>query len=168
MRLLLLVPILFIVISCSNNANNKGDDDSTRLRELPVDSSEADVEELSKEDYYVWKVDSEEKTMRRNPKLETGSLGVDTLITGLNETYPQIKLEKIKQSKDTLYLQIKEADYLTEQMGSAGSEAYLANAIINLTSAKGVKFVSIDFEMGSHAMPDVWSKESFQGYKVVQ
>ncbi|HUC82265.1 MAG TPA: hypothetical protein VMR70_15275, partial [Flavisolibacter sp.] len=115
-----------------------------------------------------WKVDADQKTIRQNPKLVQPVLSVDTLIAGLNEMYPKVKLEKVKQSNDTLYTQIKEADVLTEQMGSAGSEQYIAQAVLNLTSAKGVKFVRIDFEMGSHAMPDTWSKENFKGYKVVQ
>lgn len=168
MRILFSILALALLFSCSNNANDRTADDSTRIRELPVDSSEADIEELSKEDFYIWKVDNEDKTMRRNPKLGDDELGVDTLIIGLNEMYPKIKLEKIKQSHDTLYTQIKNADYLTEQMGSAGSEAYLAQAVLNLTAAQGVNFVRIDFEMGSHAMPDVWGKNSFKDYKVVQ
>ena len=168
MRIFFAVLILALLFSCSNNADNKTEDDSTRIREIPVDSTEADIEELSKEDYYIWKVDNEEKTIRKNPKLGDDVLGVDTLIIGLNEMYPKIKLEKVKQSNDTLYTQIKEADYLTEQMGSAGSEAYLAQAVLNLTAAPGVNYVRIDFEMGSHAMPDVWSKQSFKNYKTVE
>ncbi|RYF84325.1 MAG: hypothetical protein EON98_09525 [Chitinophagaceae bacterium] len=82
--------------------------------------------------------------------------------------YPNIRLEKVKQSNDTLYTQIKNANYLTEQMGSAGSEQYIAQAVLNLTSAPGVKYVRIDFEVGSHAMPDVWSKENFKDFKEVE
>ena len=168
MRITFSLLLLTLLLACNNNADNKSDGDSTRLREIPVDSSEADVDELTPDDFYVWKVDSEEKTIRQNPKLAEPVLSVDTLIAGLNEMYPKVKLEKVKQSNDTLYTQIKEADVLTERMGSAGSEQYIAQAVLNLTSAKGVKFVRIDFEMGSHAMPDVWSKESFKGYKVIQ
>ena len=168
MRIILTILLLGFLVSCNNSADKNDTDDSTRLRDLPVDSSEADVEELSPEDFYVWKVDSDGKTMRQNPKPAAAALGVDTLIAGLNEMYPKVKLEKVKQSNDTLYTQIKEADVLTEQMGSAGSEQYIAQAILNLTSAKGIKYVRIDFEEGSHAMPDVWSKENFKDYKVVQ
>ena len=167
MRILFSFLALILLFSCSNNADDKTGDDSTRLRELPVDSSEVTVDELTTEDFYVWKVDNDEKTIRKNPKLGDDVLGVDTLLIGLNEMYPKIKLEKVKQSGDTLYTRIKDADYLTEQMGSAGSEAYLAQAVLNLTSANGVNYVRIDFEMGSHAMPDVWSKKSFADYKEI-
>jgi hypothetical protein len=139
-----------------------------RIRELPADSSEADIQELSKDDFYVWQVDSDQKTIKQNPKLHEAALGIDTLITGLNEMYPRIKLEMVRLSNDTLYTQIREANVLTEQMGSSGSEQYIAQAVLNLTSARGVKYVRIDFEEGSHAMPDVWSKENFKDYKIVQ
>lgn len=168
MRIVFSLLLLSLLFACNNDADNKSADDSTRLREIPVDSSEVTVDELTPDDFYVWKVDADQKTIRQNPKLVQPVLSVDTLIAGLNEMYPKVKLEKVKQSNDTLYTQIKEADVLTEQMGSAGSEQYIAQAVLNLTSAKGVKFVRIDFEMGSHAMPDTWSKENFKGYKVVQ
>ena len=168
MRVFLFFLFLLFVVSCNNKASNPSENDSTRIRQIPVDSSDVSIEELTREEFYVWKVDSEAKTLRKNPKLADATLGIDTLIAGLNELYPKIKLEKVRQSNDTLYTQIKEASYLTEQMGSAGSEQYIAQAVLNLTSAKGVKFVRIDFEFGSHAMPDVWTKESFKDYKVVQ
>jgi hypothetical protein len=168
MRIIFSILFATILFSCSNNANDKAEDDSTRIREIPGDSSEGSIEELDEDDFYVWKVDAEEKTMRKNPKLAEASLSVDTLIIGLNEMYPTVKLEKVKLSHDTLYTQIKDSDYLTERMGSAGSEAYIAQAVLNLTSAQGVKFVRIDFEMGSHAMPDTWSRENFKDYKPVQ
>lgn len=168
MRTIALIILVTVFVSCNNSADKNDSGDSTRLRDIPVDSSEADVEELSKEEFYVWQVDSDGKTIRQNPKLTEAVLGVDSLITGLNTMYPNVQLEKVKQSNDTLYTQIKQADYLTEQMGSAGSEQYIAQAVLNLTSAKGVKYVRIDFEEGSHAMPDVWSKESFKDYKIIR
>lgn len=168
MRILFSILLLALISSCSNNANEKAADDSTRIREIPVDSNDVDIAELSKEDFYIWKVNSEEKTISKNPKLGDDVLSVDTLIIGLNEMHPKVKLKKIKQSNDTLYTQIKNADFLTEQMGSAGSEAYIAQAVLNLTSAAGVNYVKIDFEMGSHAMPGAWSRKNFTEYKEVQ
>jgi hypothetical protein len=168
MRPLSILLFSFILASCNNNAKQTGEDDSTRLREMPADSSDVSIEELSKEDFYVWKVDSDQKTIQKNPRLTATSMGVDTLIIGLNEMYPNIQLDKIKLSNDTLYTEIKNSGYLTERMGSSGAELYIAQAIINLTSVPGINFVKIDFEMGSHATPDVWSKDDFKDYKEVQ
>jgi len=167
MRILFIILSLTLIFSCSNSANDNAVNDSARIRELPDDSSEADIIKLSKEDFYVWRVNADNKTIRKNPAITDQYLNVDTLIVGLNEMYPNIKLEKIKQGNDTLYTQIKNAAYLTDQMGSAGPEAYIAQAILNLTSIKGINFVKIDFEPGSHAVPDVWSREHFKDYKEV-
>ena len=158
---------LFVLSACNNSADQESKKDSAHLL-YPVDSNDVDIVELGKEDFYNWKVDNEEKTVQKNPKLGDDVLGVDTLIIGLNELYPRVQLEKVKLSNDTLYTRIKNADFLTEQMGSSGSEQYIAQAVLNLTSANGVKYVRIDFEMGSHAMPGVWSKEDFKDYKEMQ
>ena len=168
MRILISILCLALIFSCSNSANDKAINDSARSHELPDDSNEADVIELSKEDFYVWQVDNDKKTIKRNPRITDHYLNADTLIIGLNEKFPKIKLEKLKQSNDTLYTQIKDATFLTEQMGSSGAEFYIAQAVLNLTAVTGVKYVSIDFEMGSHATPDVWSRAKFEDYKEIQ
>jgi hypothetical protein len=168
MRNIFIFLLVTVVWACNSNTRSTTEADTTKIRELPADDDEVTVDELTKEDFYVWKVDIDNKTVHKNPKLKTETLGIDTLITGLNEMYPRVKLEKLKQGHDTLYTQIREADVLTEQMGSAGSEAYIAQAVLNLTSAKGIRYLRIDFEMGSHASPDVWSKEDFKDYKPVQ
>ena len=168
MRVVFSLLLLCFLFSCSNNADDKSANDSARLREIPADSSETEIVELGKKDFYTWQVNSDEKTIKKNPKLGDDVLSADTLLIGLNEMYSNIRLEKVKQSNDTLYTLIKNANYLTEQMGSAGSEQYIAQAVLNLTSAPGVKYVRIDFEVGSHAMPDVWSKENFKDFKEVE
>ena len=114
---------------------------------------------------YIWAKDFDKKTKEKNPYLKKQYQHVDSIIKGLNESNPGIKLEKIKFSGDTLYTEIRNSEYLGEQMGSTGAEAYFAEAIINLTSIKGIKYVKIDFHGRSHASPDVWSRDDFKDYK---
>ena len=116
---------------------------------------------------YIWVVDFDKKTKTKNPYLKTQYQHVDSIIKGLNESNPGIKLEKLKISADTLYTEINNSEYLGEQMGSSGAEAYFAEAIINLTSIKGIKYVKIDFQERSHASPDVWSRGDFKDYKEI-
>jgi hypothetical protein len=52
-------------------------------------------------------------------------------------------------------------------MGTGGATFYLAETVINLTSVNNVRFVKIDFEEGSHASPDIWSKEDFSDYEEI-
>jgi len=113
---------------------------------------------------YVWQVDYEHKTKKKNPKFRDGYFNVDNLIKGLNQSYPKIQLDKIKISNDTLYTEIKDSYYLGESIGSYGANAYIADAVINLTSIQNIRYVKIDFEDGSHISPGTWSKEEFENY----
>jgi hypothetical protein len=116
---------------------------------------------------YVWMVDFDKKTKTKNPEFKQAYLNVDTLINGLNQTYPEIILDKIKISGDTLFTEIKDSEYLGERIGSYGAFAYIADVIINLTSVKNINFVKIDFEDGSHISPATWSKKEYENYKEV-
>ena len=78
---------------------------------------------------YIWAKDFDKKTKEKNPYLKKQYQHVDSIIKGLNESNPGIKLEKIKFSGDTLYTEIRNSEYLGEQMGSTGAEAYFAEAI---------------------------------------
>jgi hypothetical protein len=123
---------------------------------------------VSKEQFYIWEVDADKKTKQLNPQLQPEYFNVDTVIMGLNERFPQVQLERRKIGHDTLYAEIKNAEFLTERMGSFGAEHYIAMAVLNLTSANGINFVRIDFTEGSHASPDVWSRQNFAAYKEVE
>ena len=117
---------------------------------------------------YVWLVDFDNKTKKRNPKFKSKYLNVDTLIKGLNELYPNIKLDKVKISGDTLFTNILDSEYLGERMGTSGAAQYLADVIINLTSVDKIKYVKIDFDEGSHASPGIWTAKDFNDYKEIR
>lgn len=163
--------LLLALLSCENNANKESVADSTENNNPAAADTAALGPELPVADrrqYFLWEVDADQKTKKKNPQARPEYGNVDTLITGLNELYPQIRLEKKRLSHDTLYTEIKDAQYLTEQMGSTGSEQYIAQAVLNLTAVKGINYVRIDFAEGSHASPDVWSRKNFSDYKEVK
>ncbi|MFN2458648.1 MAG: hypothetical protein ABR502_10630, partial [Chitinophagaceae bacterium] len=116
---------------------------------------------------YLWSVDFESKTKKRNPAFKKEYMDADTLIKGLNELYPNIKLEKVRISGDTLFTEIKDSEYFGERIGSTGAASYLADVIINLTSINKIKYVKINFDEHSHASPGVWSLKDFSDYKVI-
>lgn len=162
---------LVILMACNNNGKNASTADSAENESGQENDAVALKEEpvvTDKKLFYIWQVNADAKTKTKNPALQNSFYNVDTLITGLNENYPRIKLEKTRLGHDTLYTMIGDAQYLTEQMGSAGAEQYVAQVVLNLTSVQGINYVRIDFAEGSHASPDVWSKESFNDYKELQ
>ncbi len=117
---------------------------------------------------YVWQVDYENKTKTKNVQFQHKYLNVDTIIKGLNNLYPEIQLYKIKISSDTLYTEIKDSYYLGESIGSYGANAYIADAVINLTSVENINYVRFDFEDGSHISQGTWSRAQFKDYVVRQ
>ncbi len=159
--------ILPILLFASCNSNN--DVDSQGIADTvytPISNTTASYEVFEPKGYYVWDVNVEKKTLKKNPAIVTED--IDSVISGLNSQYENILLEKLALRKDTLHLKISNSEYLTNQMGSSGPDQYIAQAVINLVSVPGVKYVHIDFKEGSHAAPGTWSRKDFPGYIIIQ
>lgn len=168
---------LFIVILFFASCGNNSDDVETTVTDSTgkadtVFTALADkgksFEVLGPKGFYVWDVDMEKKTLRKNPALSATNINADSVINGLNRQYENILLEKVSISKDTIKLKIKDSDYLTNQVGSTGAAQYMAQAIINLTSVPGIKYVLIVFKEGSHASPGLYMRKDFPGYIILQ
>lgn len=114
----------------------------------------------------VYDVNAETKTMKKYTEVPDSAFTVIRVVNGLNEKYPSVQLQFIKQSNDTVYVSVPNSDYLSQQMGSAGATAWYADAVINLTSVPGVNYVNIDMKQGSHAAPGVFGEVSYKEYKV--
>jgi hypothetical protein len=167
MNKLFLFCFSIVILSCNSNTGNKTTEEDTASAGAQFRAPELAEQEqkMKRQQYFIWQVDADKKVIVKNPQLQPEFFNVDTLITGLNEMFPEIKLEKLRLSNDTLYTEIKDATFLTQRSGSLGAEQYIAQVVINLTSIEGVRFVRIAFEEGSHASPDVFSKEQFADYK---
>lgn len=170
-RGLILIAGLISILSCNNSNKEveKSNIDSSKL----VDSSYTEIwdsgyEIVHANPLYIWEVNAEKKTLRKNPSLASMNINADSVINGLNREYDQVKLEKISISNGTITLRINDSDYFTNQMGSSGASQYLAQAVINLTSIPGIKFVRLEFKQGSHASPGTWSRRDFPGYIIIQ
>ena len=167
----LILSFLFFACNDSSTELKSVDKDTTRQlinQDISPKVVIADTSKMAGTILYVWLVDFDNKTKKRNPKFKKEYLNVDTLIKGLNELYPNIKLDKVKISSDTLFTKILDSEYLGERMGTNGAALYLANLIINLTSVDKIKYVKIDFDEGSHATPGIWSAKDFNDYKEIR
>jgi len=172
LALLILFACLYLP-SCTNSDERTNNQDAETVDSTYSDTTvsyfekpDSTFEVLGVDSNLLWTVDVEHKTLKK-PKSSLPP-ALNTVIGSLNAQYPEIQLTNPKLNHDTLALQIPNSNYFTNQMGSSGASQYLAQAIINLTSVPGIKYVKLDFEMGSHAAPGIWSKKDFQGYIVVQ
>lgn len=113
--------------------------------------------------YYLWESALNDSTGRLSmKKVETAdSTSTPSILGFTNKAYPRIRLDLVKTSRDTVYLKIEDATFLTQQMGSSGSILYLAAIVYNLTELAGIKYVTLNFEEGDHARPGTYNRESF-------
>ena len=93
------------------------------------------------------------------------SLTATNLINDLNAAWENVKLVLIKTSNDTLYVSIPDSEFLGQQMGSAGAQAYMASTTYNLTELKGIKYVNYSMQAGDHVSPGIFSRKSFENYR---
>lgn len=79
----------------------------------------------------------------------------------LNQAWPGVQIKFVKTSNDTAFIFIPDSKVLTQQMGSAGAESFMISTTYSFTELKGIEQVSISFEEGDHAIPGVYSRNSW-------
>lgn len=72
---------------------------------------------------------------------------------------PKLKLREIKDH--TAFVEIINAEFLTQRMGSSGAEEFLAVATYTLTEAPNIQVVQFIFEEGDHAVPGPYTRKYF-------
>ncbi|MFZ9388019.1 MAG: hypothetical protein ACO25B_09070 [Chitinophagaceae bacterium] len=148
-NLLILISFTALVSSCGSNSAGE------------PEVVEEDTVALS----YSWKAGLNDSTGELEvKKTELGSpdsLTATSMITFLNTKTPNIQLQFVKISGDTIYVSIPDALYLTQQMGSTGPSLYFAETVYNLTEIPGIRFVNFNFEEGDHAAPGVLHRGQF-------
>ena len=114
--------------------------------------------------HYYWEVNPNGRTgveMMKTTPISPDSMSVEMMLSRFNATYPEIQLQYSRVSNDTLFLKIKKASYLTQQMGSSGAAGYLAELTYNFTELNAINFVALSFKAGDHASPGIYSRTDF-------
>jgi hypothetical protein len=78
---------------------------------------------------------------------------------------PKVKLLTVKDQIASV--EVINAEYLTQKMGSSGAQAYLASVTFTLTEDPQIKKVKFIFEEGDHAMPGIYTRQDFKNYLIV-
>jgi len=78
---------------------------------------------------------------------------------------PKMRLQGVV-AEGVAHVEIINAEYLTQRMGTSGAQNYLAAATYSLTEMPGVRRVDFIFPEGDHAAPGVYTRESFRDYAV--
>jgi hypothetical protein len=72
---------------------------------------------------------------------------------------PRLKLIAIKD--DVAVVEVINAEYLTQRMGTTGADTFMAEATFTLTEHKDLSSVEFLFEEGDHASPGLYSRKDF-------
>ena len=137
------------------------------------------------ENDHIWhvEVDSSAGTeaLVRGGKIDAIRNDVEKLVVALNGTdkapgtlrtdgdrepndLPKGRLLSI--TEHTASVEVINAEYLTQRMGSSGAQAYLASVTFTLTENPQIKKVKFIFEEGDHAMPGTYTRQDFKNYKI--
>lgn len=146
-----------IFFSCSAPDQPANSTDSTGITEAETIIEQPDT-------VLFWTVNIEKKEKVRVYKDTAGINDPVSIINGINTIYPDIRLEFVKLSGDTVYTHIDSASAFSDDVGSFGAAEYIAGVVINLTTLPDINYVNLDFPVGSHATPGVYSKSGYAAY----
>jgi hypothetical protein len=113
----------------------------------------------------VYDVNTDTRTWKKFTEVPDSAFTATRIVNGLNQKYPEVQLQLIKQSNDTLYVTVPNNEFLGERMGNAGAVSWFSDAVLNLTGVPGVTYVNMQMEKRSHALPGVFKKEDVKGYQ---
>lgn len=151
--LVLAALVLVTACKCGNDRNQPTAADSTLV--IP-------------DTLLVYDVDAESKTINPYTEVPDSAFTAERVVNGLNAKYPDVQLQLLRQGGDTVFVAVPQSEHLGERMGSAGAMAWYADAVLNLSAIPGVRYVNIEMEKHSHALPGTFSKEDFPDFKVAQ
>jgi hypothetical protein len=77
---------------------------------------------------------------------------------------PRLRLQSVEAGM--AHVEIINAEYLTQRMGTSGAQNYLAATTYSLTEAAGIRGVVFIFPEGDHAAPGAYTRENFKDYAV--
>jgi hypothetical protein len=155
-----------LFFSCNSNQNDtvktppEQEVTDTVSSENPVDSMRTIINRSM-----IWTVQpqgSEKQKLKAPDSTQINTYSSAQLIDLLNANYPDIHLDFVKISHDTMYVKIPDSNVLANQIGDTGAENYLASTTYTLTEMKNIHFVKIDMKAGDHAEPGVYSREDFK------
>ncbi len=110
----------------------------------------------------IWIYDSMLDTIVQVSAVNQDTLTSQNIIQRINAKHQnKVKLDFLKTSHDTVFVSIENSTFLTQQMGSTGSQEFLISATFNLTEMRKINYVNFDFEEGDHAVPGTYCREQF-------
>lgn len=156
-KAILLSAVLFLIFGC-RNSNSDGE-----IKDTEQTDTLAPTEKLETDAIWDFQYDTitDRSNLVKSDTYNTENLGIEDIVQIINTTWPEVQIEYIKTSQDTIFIRIPNSSELTQQMGSTGAQQFLTAATYSLTELDDIKYVSFDFEEGDHAVPGVYHRGSW-------
>ncbi|MFH0761096.1 MAG: hypothetical protein V2A67_06300 [Bacteroidota bacterium] len=166
-----IIILVLLFVSCKNKGTSKSSNqqdtvsesvssdslqfqDSIRL----INSSKPDIE-LTRA---IWVYDVMADTIVQIKEVNRDTLTSEKLIDLINTEYnDQVHIDFSRIAGDTIFIVIKNPDYMTQQMGSSGADAFMISTTFTLTELPGIEYVNFDFQEGDHAAPGTYSRKQY-------
>ena len=169
-KLLTLFSVCLLFFACNSTDDKTEETTQETTQETSVDTITANNKESDSaltviSSPLIWTVDEqdpENEKMIKPHDVRLDTFSSVNLVELINKNYPEIHLDLLKVSHDTMYVKIPKSDKLTQQMGSTGAQNYMASATYTLTEFKNVKYVNFNMKEGDHAGPGVFSRVDFK------
>lgn len=162
-RLLFSLSVIILFASCQNEKPVEQSSSDARIEEPTTIPKEAD-KTLDVPWIAVFNDSTQLMEIKKNPVAHPDNLNEQDIIDALNLKYPQVKIEAVSREGKKAIVKIVNSVYLTQEMGSAGARAFLAEATYSLTEINGIEAVDFRFEPGDHAMPGILTRRSFENF----
>ncbi len=101
-------------------------------------------------------------SMTQTEEVRAEDLNIQNVTESLNRKYPEVFISDPILRNDTVFVNIKDASYLTQGTGTMGAEIYLAESTYSYTEIPGVGFVNFKFLEGDHASPGTYVRKNFE------
>ncbi len=107
---------------------------------------------------------------------------MNKLLFAFNKTFAEAEAVNLRENESRLELPhllirgvehttvrviVENSGYLTQRMGSAGAQDYLAAATFTMTECPVITAVDFSFPEGDHAAPGLYTRMSFTDYRTV-
>jgi hypothetical protein len=154
---------ILIIIGCTDKKQAKPALDETAKETVMAESNESTF--VYNESEAIWGIVIDTLTgneeLKQLKPVEKDALTGEMMEKIVNKTWPRVQIKFTGTSNDTAFVSISDSKVLTQQMGSAGAESFMVSTVYSFTEIKGIKFVSFEFEMGDHASPGVYNRNSW-------
>lgn len=166
-----IIILLLLLVTCNNQGTSKKSkhqntvNESLTLDSLQVKDSSSqkivdlpDIENISA----IWAYDIKADSIVQIKEVNKDTLTYEKLINMINTGYKNMVLIDFSRiAHDTIFIAIKNPEYLTQQMGSTGAFEFMITTTFTLTELRGIACVSFDFQEGDHASPGTYSRKYY-------